>query len=64
VDDALGHDVEARSAFRAAINKAIKNSDRATALTAEGQAAVRRGRWTEASGLLRARTTSNPTIPT
>jgi len=54
VADALGHDVEAQSAYRAAINRAIKDSDRATALTAEGQVAVRRGRWTEARGLLRA----------
>jgi len=54
VADALGHDVDAQSAYQAAINKAIKNSDRATALAAAGQVAMRRSRWTEASGLLRA----------
>src|SRR5256886_999606 len=54
VADALGHDVDAQSAYQAAINKAIKDSDRATALAAAGQAAMRRSRWTEASGLLRA----------
>ena len=54
VADALGHDVDAQSAYQAAINKAIKDSDRATALAAAGQLAMRRSRWTEASGLLRA----------
>jgi adsorption protein A len=54
VADALGHDVDAQSAYQAAINKAIKDSDRATALAAAGQVAMRRSRWTEASGLLRA----------
>src|SRR5437879_3411431 len=54
VADALGHNVDAQSAYQAAINKAIKDSDRATALAAAGQVAMRRSRWTEASGLLRA----------
>src|SRR6266436_6214991 len=54
VADALGHDVDAQSAYQAAINKAIKDSDRATALAAAGQVAMRRSRWTEAMGLLRA----------
>jgi len=54
VADALGHDVDAQSAYQAAINKAIKDSDRATALAAAGQVAMRHSRWTEASGLLRA----------
>jgi len=54
VADALGHDVDAQSAYQAAINKATKDSDRATALAAAGQVAMRRSRWTEASGLLRA----------
>jgi len=54
VADALGHDVDAQSAYQAAINKAIKDSERATALAAAGQVAMRRSRWTEASGLLRA----------
>src|SRR6266480_3575095 len=48
VADALGHDVDAQSAYQAAINKAIKDSDRATALAAAGQVAMRRSRWTEA----------------
>jgi len=54
VADALGHNVDAQSAYQAAINKAIKDSDRATALAAAGQVAMRRSRWTEASDLLRA----------
>jgi len=54
VADALGHDVDAQSAYQSAVNKAIKDSDRATALAAAGQVAMRGSRWTEASGLLRA----------
>src|SRR5256885_8662602 len=53
VADALGHDVDAQSAYQAAINKALKDSDRATALAAAGQVAIRPSRSTEASWLLR-----------
>src|SRR5205823_1936022 len=54
VADALGHNVDAQSAYQTAIHKAIKGSDRVTALAAAGQLAMRRCRWAEASGLLRA----------
>src|SRR5256886_3403966 len=47
---ALGHDVDAQSAYQAAINKALKDSDRATALAAAGPGAKRRRRLAEASG--------------
>jgi len=63
VAGALGHDVEAQSAYQAAIRKAIKNSDRATAMAAEGQVVARRGRWSEARALLRAALDIEPHNP-
>jgi len=60
VADALGRDADAQSAYQAAINKAMKDSDRATASAAAGQVAMRRSRWPEASGLLRAAHESEP----
>ena len=63
VADALGHDGDAQSAYQAGINKATKDSDRATALAAAGQVAMRRSRWTEASSLLRAAHEIEPRNP-
>lgn len=54
VADALGHDVDAESAYQAAVDRASRDSDRATALAAAGQVAMRRSRWTEAASLLHA----------
>lgn len=60
VADALGHDVDAQSAYQAAIRKAAKDSDRARASAAAAQAAMRRGRWAEARELLRAAVAIEP----
>lgn len=54
VADGLGRDLDAESAYQTAIDKAVKPTDRATALAAAGRVAVRRRRWVAARGWLRA----------
>jgi tetratricopeptide (TPR) repeat protein len=54
VAGALGNDVDAQSAFQVALKKATNDPDRAKALAAAGQVAMRRGRWDEAGDLLHA----------
>ena len=54
VAEALGNNVDAQSAYQTASVQATRDSDRARASAAAGQVAMRRGRWTEARGLLRA----------
>jgi bacteriophage N4 adsorption protein A len=54
VADALGHDLDAQNAYQAAVDKAMKVSDRAKASAAAAQAAMRGSRWAEARDLLHA----------